>query len=335
MARGRCAARSRSPTRDDGRRQVNALALPAIERHLDGRHLDDRQTDGERLFLWLHYYDPHSPYILPEGFENPFLGDAHYQGSQTLNLAGLGMHNLAPHKELKYYVAQYDANILVVDRKIQEIVDRLRSLEMLDDTLIVLTSDHGESLGEHDLNLGHGRHPYNTTVHVPLIFHTPTPSRAGASPSRSSWSTSTRRYGIWSRLTARSRGSRAKACCLSSPAGVSLSKLRDLDSRSPRLGIAASRTTFEAFRMRAGSSSTTRKISPRRQVKPEIYELYNLDQDPLETENLADTNVEQLRRLRYELFEWMNGRWILPRRNHAAERSKETLEALKALGYLE
>ena len=45
--------------------RVNELALPLME----------RLKDSERLFLWLHYSDPHAPYILPEGVENPFVGD--------------------------------------------------------------------------------------------------------------------------------------------------------------------------------------------------------------------------------------------------------------------
>ena len=55
--------------------RVNEIAKPLLERHRDAEH----------LFVWLHYSDPHSPYVLPEGEHNPFLGDALYVGDQVLS----------------------------------------------------------------------------------------------------------------------------------------------------------------------------------------------------------------------------------------------------------
>ena len=306
--------------------QVNALALPALERH----------AEGERLFLWLHYYDPHSPYLLPEGTENPFLGDAHYRGGETVHLEALGMHSLAPHRELKYYVAQYDANILVVDRAVGEVIDRMRSLEMLDDTLIVLTSDHGESLGEHDLNFGHGRHPYNTTAHVPLLFFYPGAfdARRVAEP--------VELVDLYPTL----RDLIAPDHEIPGLEGDSLVPRLIGDQppeQAPEAAFAFSQAGDRSVphHYRSIQDSTWKLVyhppvyRRKRQVKPELYELYNLEQDPLETENLAEIHVDQLRRLRRELFAWMNGQWIMPRRSYAVERSKETLEALRALGYIE
>ncbi len=311
--------------------RVNELVLPALERHASGRRPSD-----ERLFLWLHYYDPHSPYLLPEGMDNPFLDDDHYQGSQTVDPATLGMHSLAPHTELKYYVAQYDANILVADRAVGEVIDRMRSLDLLGDTLIVLTSDHGESLGEHDLNFGHGRHPYNTTVHVPLIFYYPEAfdRRRVAEPVEL-----VDLYPTIRDLIAPDR---------EIPGLEGESLLPRLMGHEPPEQTSATAFAFSQAGDR-GVPHHYRSIQDsnwklvyhppvfrrKRQVKPERYELYNLEQDPLETENLAEVHVDQLRRLRAELFEWMNGGWIMPRRSYAVERSKETLEALRALGYIE
>ncbi len=96
----------------------------------------------ERFFLWLHYFDPHANYEPPPPF------DVLYEG------------------------APYDGEIAAVDAQIGRLVESLRNLRHLDDTLIVFTSDHGESLGEHGEKT-HSQLLYDSTLHVPLIFSHP------------------------------------------------------------------------------------------------------------------------------------------------------------------
>ncbi len=67
---------------------------------------------------------------------------------------------------------------------------------------------------------------------------------------------------------------------------------------------------------------------------PARYELYDLENDPGETTDLAEQHPGQLRRLRGELFGWMNGDWIVYPQAQVEENSEEALEALKALGYI-
>ncbi len=96
----------------------------------------------ERFFLWLHYFDPHANYEPPPPFD------------------------------VLYEDAPYDGEIAGVDAQIGRVVDVLRSKGRLDDTLIVLTSDHGESLGEHGEKT-HSLLLYDSTLHVPLIMSHP------------------------------------------------------------------------------------------------------------------------------------------------------------------
>ena len=86
---------------------------------------------------------------------------------------------LGDNRDLRYYVAHYDANIRLADDHIREALGHARDLGLLDDALVVFTSDHGESLGEHDYYFGHGRLPYNTGAHVPLVI-----ARTGAEGGR-------------------------------------------------------------------------------------------------------------------------------------------------------
>ena len=92
-------------------------------------------------------------------------------------------YTLDGHTDLKYYVAQYDANVLVADRHIRKLLDEMRSLGLLEDSLIVFAADHGEELGEHNSWFEHGPLPYNTTAHVPLLFVTERAARPGGGSS--------------------------------------------------------------------------------------------------------------------------------------------------------
>ena len=139
--------------------RVNELAKPLLA----------SLAEEERLFVWLHYTDPHVPYLLQPGTENPFLDDEHYTGEELVDLTGAEGRALGDHRELRYYVAQYDANVLVTDRAIGAILDEIADLGMEDGSLFVLTADHGEELAEHGVPFEHGPVPYNSSVHVPLV----------------------------------------------------------------------------------------------------------------------------------------------------------------------
>ena len=95
-------------------------------------------------FAWVHLFDPHAPYDAPAG----------------------ARADLAP----------YDAEVAYVDAMLGQFLDRLRAAHALDRTLIVVTADHGESLGEHG-ETTHGLFAYNATLSVPLIVDGPQVSR--------------------------------------------------------------------------------------------------------------------------------------------------------------
>jgi arylsulfatase A-like enzyme len=97
------------------------------------------------FFTWIHYFDPHQP----------------YRPSST-DLA------LAP--------SPYDAEITGVDRQIGVIMDALERDGVLKDTLVIVTADHGESLGEHSEKT-HAIFVYDATVRIPLIFRYPAAAR--------------------------------------------------------------------------------------------------------------------------------------------------------------
>ena len=101
------------------------------------------QNTAKPFFLFVHFYDLHTPYQLP-----------------------------AAAKEI-YGTPSYDAELKYVDATIGQFLEHLRQKGIYDKALIVLLSDHGESLGEHG-EATHGYFIYQSTLHVPLIFHFPT-----------------------------------------------------------------------------------------------------------------------------------------------------------------
>ena len=107
--------------------------------------------DRGKFFLWMHLYDPHYPYRPP-----------------------------APYSE-EYKDRPYDGEIAFADAQVGRLISFLKAKGLYGNTLIVLSGDHGESLGEHGEKT-HGFFIYNATLHVPVIIHLPGATTAKVVP---------------------------------------------------------------------------------------------------------------------------------------------------------
>jgi len=152
--------------------EINAMALPWIKEHKD-----------KDFFLFIHYWDPHSLYLPPESYRRLFYeGNESDPNNQSLDV--LRSQPIWPFvkghldaigreiTDIEYPIAMYDGEIRYVDDNIAELTNLLEDLGILEETAIILTSDHGESLGEHHFYFDHCD-VYETTVHVPLIIRYP------------------------------------------------------------------------------------------------------------------------------------------------------------------
>ena len=145
---------------------------------------------GDRpWFLWLHYMDPHGAYAPPEDarvFERdevellPVYDEDALPRTQPPHPPRIADYNIPPEARLAdggVDVARvrdlYDGEIRYVDRELGRLFDALRAADLLDRTLVVVTADHGESLGEHRYWFEHGMYPYENTCRVPLVVRTP------------------------------------------------------------------------------------------------------------------------------------------------------------------
>ena len=125
-----------------------------------------RSNNDQPFFLWVHYFDPHSPYHLREEFANLPESGHPKRESPRIN------------REIRERIKKYDSEIGYADKYIGQLLGVIDELELREKTLVVLTADHGESLGEHDY-VGHGRHLYEGIIHVPLIVRFPGVVEAG------------------------------------------------------------------------------------------------------------------------------------------------------------
>jgi arylsulfatase A-like enzyme len=124
------------------------------------------------FFLFLHYWDVHYDYVPPAPYDTMF--DPSYQGSITGRdfaknvLVRPGM----PQRDLEHLIALYDGEIAYTDAYVGELLRNLARLGIADETLVIVTSDHGDEFLEHGAT-GHGHTLYQELIRVPLIWAEP------------------------------------------------------------------------------------------------------------------------------------------------------------------
>jgi len=140
--------------------------------------LDDFEAEGRPFFLFVHYFDPHYDYLPhPEyGFAPEPVG--RLDGTQNIDALRAWMPNLTA-EEREYLLALYDGEVRFTDDGIGRLLAHLDELGLDDDTVVVVTSDHGEEFLEHGW-LGHTRSLYRPVVDVPLVIADPHASTRGA-----------------------------------------------------------------------------------------------------------------------------------------------------------
>jgi len=116
---------------------------------------------SKELFLFLNYFDPHAPYMAPQVAVQMFLPNEPRSKNSPM-----------PSGSAERTRALYDAEILYMDHQIGRLLDKLKAYKLYERTLIIVTADHGELLGEHGRH-GHGQHLWQEEVHVPLFVKYP------------------------------------------------------------------------------------------------------------------------------------------------------------------
>ncbi len=151
---------------------MNDVAIPELER-LAG--------EDKPFFLFMRHMDPHTPYLPPQPFHEMFYQkDAFDPANKSLQ----AVYDFKPFRDYfiswfpphctdkDFIVALYEAAVAYMDTCIQSILSKLEALGLADNTVVVITSDHGETLDEHDCWFDH-HGLYEPTLTVPLAFKLP------------------------------------------------------------------------------------------------------------------------------------------------------------------
>ena len=134
-----------------------------------------KSVKNRKFFLFIHTYDVHEPYNSPEPYFDLYTKGCsegkHLRTSEGIKPGELDASKLTP-EEIDYIIAVYDGGINYVDDQLGKIFEKLKQLGIDDNTIIIVTADHGEAFREHG-RLGHSHRPYIELIHVPLIMRGP------------------------------------------------------------------------------------------------------------------------------------------------------------------
>lgn len=274
---------------------VNARAIPWLRQHA-----------SEDFFLFLHYWDPHTPYMPPEQYRRLYYsGNPHDPAHRSLEPARRQPVYPFFHKfhyellggvtDAAYLSALYDAEIRYLDDLLSELDDALATLGIAEETLLVVFGDHGESLDEHDIYWDHAG-LYEATVHVPLILRWPSRIPAGrrvAGP--------VQHVDLFPTLL-EAAGQQAPAAS----DGKTLWPLIRGEGGNHWDRVYLSECSWQATRaVRTAEWKLIKCVDPGLYVRPRL-ELYNLRDDPGETVNLAEREPERAAQMERELLAWVD-----------------------------
>jgi arylsulfatase A-like enzyme len=262
--------------------------------------------------LFLHYMDPHDPY-----FEHPYTGKA---------IARVANPNPSPAlaAEMKRL---YAGEVRYLDENFAKLLAKLRELGLYDDSLIVLTADHGEEFHEHG-GFWHGLTLYDEQIHVPLLIKWPN-GAPGAPPSARGHVS--RHIDVLPTLLARAgiaAPEQAQGIDLATPASERAEKDRMSLAEEDHEGNVLRALRTSEWKLIEANPGNPRGLAPE--------ELFHLAADPGETRNRIGDQSEQTRALRAQAdAQQQLARSRAAGGGGAAELSDAQQEALRALGYAE
>lgn len=164
----------------ENRAAVALDTAPAL--YTKAAHWVERNRDHP-FFLFLHTYQVHAPYLPPSDQADRFLAeDAAWRQADITELLTEreGKYSRMSDSERENLIALYDGEIRYMDEGfIEPFLALLKRLDLYDNSLIILTADHGEEFGEHR-GWEHGHSLYDELIHVPLIIRRPGGAGAGS-----------------------------------------------------------------------------------------------------------------------------------------------------------
>jgi arylsulfatase A-like enzyme len=283
------------------------------------------QATGRPFFLFVNYMDAHALYLPPPPFDRKFgAPDARFTREDYYRLAERVRRGAKLSDQRRdQLISQYDGGIAYLDSELARLFDRLKSMGLYENTLIAVTSDHGEAFGEHNV-MEHGVSTHSDQVHVPWIVRYP-----GGAASQVKQSEDASSVDLLPTVL--------DVAGYDTPAhveGVSLRKA----AATPRPVFAESYpkwqwTDVARFRRveRAVIVGKWKLITS----TAGQCELYDVPADPLETKNLCETEEPVARALTALVKKWAGPAGATGPGRPGSGPDRNTLETLKSLGYVQ
>jgi arylsulfatase A-like enzyme len=328
---------------------INEVFFPWIEKHLD-----------QDFFVLLWAMDPHDPYHPPADWR--LFVDPTYKG--RMDGSRERAKRASQPDDLKHMVNLYDSEIAYTDYCFGQIIARLKHIGIYDQTAVLVLGDHGESFGDHGHML-HGHLPFEEIIHVPLILKLPGASYAGkrisglvslldvmptvldmADIPSAKWGSLTQGSSLLNILD--SPGHAAH--------GIVFSELKTTEAHNEILSLRTEtwkyiwvkpsnkKNRLKALARLLADMETLKELLGnalfyvKRQMHYRHEYLYNVADDPHETQNLAPKMPHRARSCEEMLMKWLDECKESVQNNDGSDIQnrvdQETLDQLRALGYL-
>jgi len=296
----------------------------------------DREGVPPRLFLFVHYFDPHAPYAAPPPFDHRY-DPRGREGLATLNLLHAPSFLGPAEKDslADRYARQYAAEISYMDAEVGRLLGGLRQRRILDDALLIVTSDHGETLWDHpEEAFDHGLCVFQSTVRAVCLLRLPRGLHGGLRVSRllaniDILPTILRYLGL--KMPA---GVDGEPEDLTAPGTGPGERLRFSQATKPWAEVETDPRWTNLRKARCVREGPFKFVQT-----PYLgtEALFDLSRDPEERDNLLAAPNAEIRsratRLRRKLEAWAASAHPLPSRFEPSQR-EETIRRLRSLGYM-
>lgn len=312
--------------RDSGARYTNNQIHSALRR---------LQSDERPFFMFVHYSEPHAPYRPPRNYRSYLPDCVSFRDAQQVNQDPwkyLLDPTLMDEQDFEILTALYDGEISYVDNRIGQVLGWLEEMGILDRTMVIISADHGENIGDHEM-MAHKYCLYDTLLHVPLIIHYP---HGTAAPGRVAYQVQT--LDLLPTILAMLGDT-------SSEIYHSLQGHDLLSSGRHEFTFAEqSHPDLTTFYRRYPGVNVSRYDRALKMIRTDRYkyiwasdgnhELYDLQADPDEENDIIARQPDIAKDLDRRLTEWRNGFEAAAPSEPAPEFDEQVKARLRALGYL-
>ncbi len=276
------------------------------------------KNKNKHFFLWLHYMETHSKYYCDLPGEK--------RSAQALTA-----------KARKDYNRKYDMAVSKVDKQLKILLDKLRDLGIYEKTMVIITADHGEEMGEHGYYYTHGGVLWDSLLKVPLIFSYPQLPDKGKIIQQQVQliDIAPTILEILKIDPPDNIDGQSLIPLMNSPGKhtgkYAFSEVKEnLEDAEGCPYLSTTEWKYTKCSIREGGYKLIATLDP----QGGGYELYDLENDPQESRNIAVMEIKQLSALKTKLEDWLN-RPTLKIPVLKKPLAEPTKERLKSLGYLQ